>query len=60
MFPLNQLILLKTSENQRSSDVFWEHRRGTLVENGFILTWLKMFYSYFKKEFVTGLVQTYL
>ena len=56
MLPLNQLILLKTSENQRFSDVFWEHRRGTLVENGLI----KMFYSYFKKEFVTGLVQTYL
>ena len=42
-------------KNQRFSDVFWEHKSGTLVENG--LT--KMFYSYYKTGFVIGLVQPY-
>ena len=49
-------LLLKTSENERFSDVFWEHKGGTLVENVLI----KFFYSYYKKGFVIGLVQPYL
>ena len=53
MFHLNPLI---PTEKMIFSDIFWEHRWGALVEN--VLT--QMFYSYYKKGLVIGLVQPYL
>ena len=50
MFHLNPLI---PTEKMIFSDIFWEHRRGVLVEN--VLT--HVFYSYYKKELVIALVQ---
>ena len=53
MFHLNPLI---PTEKIIFSDIFWEHRRGALVEN--VLT--QIFYSYYKKGLVIDLVQPYL
>ena len=53
MFHLNPLI---PTEKMIFSDIFWKHRRGALVEN--VLT--QMFYPYYKKWLVIGLVQPYL
>ena len=52
MFHLNPLIPF---EKMIFSDIFWEHRRGALVEN--VLT--EIFCSYYKKGLVIGLVQPY-
>ena len=48
IFLANVSILypLKTSENHRFSHVSWEHRIGTLVENGLNILFLFMFITH--------------